>query len=478
MVDAQRRSAPEERAFSLLHAALCSPDDIGLVFEGQEYSFHELSELAELERRLLDSEWDGTSPVALFCSPSLRALLFLVVCLEKKAPLLLVHPRWSLSLRQEIEDQVRPIFTLENGQVKRRQSSGEGSPHLIPSTQVLIGTSGSSGTPRIVQLSAAALLASARASESNLPWVTGDRWLLSLPFAHVGGLSIVLRCLNARKTIVWEDLSPKDETFSRQLDARGITLLSLVPTQLQNWLNSSHSFPTKLRAILVGGSALNPRLHKECLERGLPVLCTYGMTEVASQIATQRKAKGAELSGEAEQISSCGRPLPGIELRVDPDDRLFVRGPQLMLGYLGENPQNSFEDGWFRTGDRAKIRTDGEVMLLGRMDHVIISGGENVSPEWVENTLFPLAGVAEFCILGVPDPHWGEVMVVAVVLTPGGNDDMAFENLLTKWRQRSTELLPDYARPKRFILLPELPLSPGGKIDRRSVLRAVQLTRA
>jgi O-succinylbenzoic acid--CoA ligase len=356
-------------------------------------------------------------------------------------------------------------FLIEGGALHQFPHTSQ--PPPFPSkTQILIATSGSTARPKVVLLSKDALFASALASARNLSWQKGDRWLLSIPFAHIGGLSIVLRCLEARQAVVCEALDPNRSDFSPRLDALGITLLSLVPTQLHAWIRSGSATPETLRAVLIGGSPCSLELYQAARAKDLPVLCTYGLSEMASQVATQSPADLKYSKGEFQ----AGRPLFGVQLRIDEHGGLHLKGPQLMLGYLGVSPEETFQDGWFATSDRAFLTEDGRLFIVGRMDNVIISGGENISPEWVESMLPPLKGVSEFCIFALADAKWGQRVVAAVVLHRA-DEEPAFEILLPEWFARAAACLPNYARPKEYLRLDALPRATSGKLDRLEIQR-------
>src|SRR6185295_3394697 len=294
--------------------------------------------------------------------------------------------------------------------VERERHWFQGTPQLAA-----LATSGSSGTPHVVLLSRRAFLAAAAASAGNLGWLPDDRWLLCLPLAHVGGLSVVTRCLLARHPVVLAEPDSGAVSLEQRL-ARAILggrprLLSLVPTQLSALLQLWPKFelPNHVRVILTGGAAASASLLAACAKRGWPVLTSYGMTETCSQIATQPPSVLQEAG------SGVGCVLPGVELRIV-GGAIQVRGPTLFSGYL-LGPAESFDaDGWFSTGDLGRWDENGQLHVLGRSDQVIISGGENVAPAEVEAALEACAGVLEACVFPVPDEHWGQLVAAALRL--------------------------------------------------------------
>ncbi|MBV8756012.1 MAG: AMP-binding protein [Deltaproteobacteria bacterium] len=301
-------------------------------------------------------------------------------------------------------------------------------------------TSGSTGTPRGIIHTRDSILAAARASETHLPWQDGDRWLLCLPLAHAGGLSIVVRCLVARVPVVLHQDS-FDATAIRALIAdQHVTIASLVPTQLAVLLDDpAWRPPAHLRTVLLGGAGAPPALVDAALARGVPVHQTYGLTETFGQVATALVPGGPLV------------PLPGVELHGSP---LRIRGPMLARAYLDGTPIAPE----FTTADLAEAGD--RLRILGRADDVVISGGENIHPAQVETVLAATPGVRAACAFGIPDERWGQVVAAALVTDPSFDRTAATAH----WR----DALPAFGRPRRLALVDALPLLPNGKVDRRA----------
>jgi o-succinylbenzoate---CoA ligase len=306
---------------------------------------------------------------------------------------------------------------------------------------LVVFTSGSMGAPKGVRLSISNLTAAAVASQQHLGHGPDDDWLLAMPLHHVGGLSIVVRQAYTGGAVT---MLPHFEASSFATAMKsGVTMVSVVPTMLHRLLE--HAPFRGLKAVLVGGGPIPPGLLEEAAERGLPVLPTYGMTETFGQVAT--------LHPEAP-LDYRAHPLPGVEIRIGPDGRIAVKGPQVSPGYLGE-PDRS--DPWFVTGDFGEMDDEGALRVLGRADSVIVTGGENVSPERVEAVVRGHPGVIEAVVVGVPDPEWGEMVVC--VYQGDAND-------LSDWVSRS---LPGFMAPKRWVRVGVIPLTSIGKPDRAAV---------
>lgn len=268
----------------------------------------------------------------------------------------------------------------------------------------IIFSSGTTGQPKAVVHDLRSHFCSAEGSNSNLPLTVGDRWLLSLPTYHVGGLSILFRCALAGACVAIPEKGDSIVASTSKLD---VTHISVVPTQLQRMLDAEFKlsqFPT----ILLGGSVLPASLISNARLSGFSVYATYGLTEMASQVTTT--------SGSPDEPISAGRPLEHRELKVAKDGEILVRGATLCRGYWrnGKIENVVDKDGWFHTKDIGEKTEDGSLSITGRMDNMFISGGENIYPEEIERCLLDLPGVRQAIVVAVPDPEFGHRPVAVV----------------------------------------------------------------
>jgi O-succinylbenzoic acid--CoA ligase len=324
--------------------------------------------------------------------------------------------------------------------------------------RVVLFTSGSTGRSKGVVLPHTAFAASASASAANLGWRDDDRWLCCLPLAHVGGLSILMRCLAARRTAVLDVGASFDPArIAACIELERITLVSLVPTMLVRLLDMGWRPPVHLRAVLLGGAAAAPTLLARAAERGVPVLATYGMTETCAQISTQPYQTPPATDGRI------GPPLPGAELRIR-GGRIQARGPMLFERYLGA-PAPIDEAGWFDTGDCGELDADGVLRVLGRADDTIITGGENVHPDEIEPALIEHPSIAAACVFGIADDTWGQIIGAAVLCRDQREPTALAEDLAGFLASR----LPVHKRPRRLAVLPVLATSATEKLDRRHI---------
>jgi len=305
-------------------------------------------------------------------------------------------------------------------------------------------TSGTTGAPKAVVLTRLNHEASAIASAWNLGVAPDDRWLCVLPLHHIGGLAILLRSAMYGTTAVLHERFDAERVVAA-IEAGEVSLVSLVPTMLRRMREAGLSGPGGVRAILLGGGPVPRDLLEWAAAIGLPVLQTYGMTETASQIATLRAGEAVAHHGSA------GRPLPGVELAVDGAGEILVRGPMVSAGALSA-------DGWLHTGDRGHLDEDGFLHVEGRIDDVIVTGGENVAAVEVEQALLSHPAVADAAVAGRPDQDWGRAVTAWVVLAT----HVADSELAAHCRAR----LAGFKVPKEFIRVDELPRNAAGKLQR------------
>ncbi len=341
-----------------------------------------------------------------------------------------------------------------------------------PSPLAILFTSGTTGRPKAAVLSAANFTWSAVASAFRLGVLPDDRWLLTLPLYHVGGLSILFRsALYGTAVILPEHEGSFDPV---QLDAalrrHRATLVSLVPTMLYRLLQAVPGEPpAHLRIVLLGGAAAPAELLREAQARGYPVALTYGLTEAASQVATATPAEVRSKPG------SVGRPLLYTQVRVVDEagrdlpsgavGEIVVRGPTVFLGYDGD-PQAThtvLRDGWLHTGDLGYLDPDGALWVVNRRSDLIVTGGENVYPAEVEAVLRQHPAVAEVCVVGIEDPEWGQRVAAVVVLHP---DRQASPGDL---EAHCRAHLAGYKVPRQWRFVDALPRTASGKIHRPAV---------
>lgn len=449
-------------ALSIFDAAREAPDALAFSDGETSFSFRAAAERAAPLAAALQS----ARPRALALTPRADpdSLLWLYAALATGTPVLTLHTRATPAERQ---DAITRAHAEELPVVGPTPFDAATTPRRDDARALaFIPTSGSTGTPRLVELSRRAALASAAASAQNLGWQADDSWLLCLPLAHTGGLSIVLRCLIARQTVLLFEPEPGGVlgriTQLAEL-ARRATLVSLVPSVLSALLDAGFQPSLALRAVLLGGAACSPALARRAHAAKLPLLTSYGLTETASQVVTRRYAERFQPLPERAGVVSSGHPLSGVTLRVDDDQRIALRTPALFSGYVGHGEPELDREGFWLTNDRGELGADGELYVRGRSDDVIVSGGENVDPLEVEAALTSLPGVEAACVFATPSARFGQVVTaVLVAADPALGDFAHLAELLTGQLAR-------HKFPRRVRLVEGLPLTASGKVDRRAV---------
>ena len=323
---------------------------------------------------------------------------------------------------------------------------------------LVVGTSGSTGNPKLAILTAEALTASATATDERLGGP--GQWLLTMPAHHIAGLQVLVRSLLAHSDPVVADLAAGFTPSTFAAAASALTgsrrYTSLVPTQLARLLadDTGTAALRRFDAVLVGGAATPPALLARAEEAGAVVVTTYGMSETAG---------GCVYSG---------LPLSCSRVRADDTGRLHLGGTTLAQGYLGRPDLTAaaFSTGadgirWFATDDVGHRGGDGRWHVDGRVDDLINTGGLKVAPRLVEEALVSgVPGVAEAVVVGAPDPEWGEVVAAALVL-----DDGTAAPSVGDLRAALRGALPDHALPRLVVVLPALPLRGPGKPDRNAI---------
>lgn len=329
---------------------------------------------------------------------------------------------------------------------------------------VLFETSGSSGTPKWIALSKSALMASAVAVNEHLGVTHESRWGLALPVRHVGGFGVCARAFAAGCGLEHFDRPWKPGDFTDWAEIRGITHLSLVPTQVHDLVSGNFNAPSSLRAVVVGGGRLDQAAGQAARELGWPVLASFGMTEACSQIATQRPDT-ANLPYQPSPIPL----LPVWEAATTSDGRLRISGPALFSGRLVHRSGNwdflAQDPTGYETLDRVRL-DGGSITPLGRADTLVKVLGELVDPELIEQELIELSAGAlksgTFAVVAVPDARTENALL------PVFERSVPLE-VIRQTLEAYALQAPGYRRLQPETLLETLPRSPMGKLRRASI---------
>ncbi len=321
-------------------------------------------------------------------------------------------------------------------------------PHSDGDLYAVLRTSGTSQAPKLIDVSRRALAAHRKAAMRRLGCDEDSVWLASLPLWHIGGITMVDRCLNGGGQLVLQDVFDVSAT-AQAFQAHAITHVSLVPTMLHRLIDAGVQPPPSLRCALIGGDRLDPALADRALEAGWPIYASYGLTEACGQVTT---ATPDELRAHP---GTSGRPLRGVTVAILDGDRAAADGTVAEIVVSGPTLN---VPGPLRTGDLGRIDDDGRLYVVGRIDDRIITGGENVDPVAVESALLEHPDVLEAAVVGVPDAEWGQRVVAAAV----ARDRPDLKDFLA-------ERLAAHERPKQIRFVDALPRTSGGKIRRSAV---------
>ena len=302
---------------------------------------------------------------------------------------------------------------------------------------LVVNTSGSTGDSKSVVLSSAALIASANASHKYLGATPGDSWSLLLPTTHIAGLNVIVRATALGSRVI------DNRNTENYLDA---DFVSIVPTQLYKALTSDSKLLehlTAAEAVLVGGAPLSDKLKKEAASKHVKIITTYGMTEMSGGCVYNQK------------------PLDGVDVKISDAGLIQLSGPMIASGYLLANGElEKFADSdWFDTTDLGEI-TNGMLKVLGRVDDVIISGGEKISLSGVEEIIRQILPKMDLITFAMADDLWGEKLCLA------STSLIDLDDLRTS--------LDSILTPKEIFLFEEIPTTMLGKPDRK---RAIEIAK-
>lgn len=306
------------------------------------------------------------------------------------------------------------------------------------SVSTVILSSGSTGKPKYVCSSLNNHYYSAMGSREHIPFYDSSKWLLSLPLNHIGGISILFKIYfyGCGEIVILN----KKMSILENINSREITHCSLVPTQLKMLCeeieDKPDEYPKSLQYILVGGAAVSVEIKRIASRLSLPVLYSYGSSEMSSQICTSKLNDGEH---------SCGKPLKYRDLRISEEGEIMVKGECLFKGYLQENGELrlSLNDGWFATNDYGKLDEQGNLVPMCRRDSMIICGGENIFPREIELELNRIQQIAKSQVIAVPDAYFGEVPIAKVETTSPISKEEIMHLLSLN--------LPKYKLPKELI---------------------------
>ena len=474
----------------LLQRAYLTPQRTALVFEGQAWSFGEMAQIVNEVAAKLSTNSLVEGDRAAVLMKNRPETVWVIHALQQIGveAVLLNHRLTQKELTFQLEDSevgtliydtnfhsVAKGMTCSSTNLKafsiveimdsdKNQVEGK-SEFTLHDVCSIMYTSGTTGNPKGVIQTYGNHWWSAIGSSLNLGLDTNDAWLCVVPVFHISGFSILMRSVIYGMPVYL--MEHFDEKAANQLLTSGkITIMSAVAAMLNRMLAAlgDKKYHPNFRCLLLGGGPAPRPLLEHCEGKCIPVFQTYGMTETASQIVT--------LSPEdsLNKIGSAGKPLFPAQLKIMIGNReakareqgeITVKGPNVTKGYLNRKSANmeSFNDGWFSTGDLGYLDESGYLYVLDRRSDLIISGGENIYPAEIEEVLMAYDAVLEAGVTGIADPTWGQIPYGFVVV----KDAVTEEELLRFCKDK----LASYKIPKRIFQIESLPRNGANKLMRR-----------
>ncbi|MDE7040636.1 MAG: o-succinylbenzoate--CoA ligase [Limosilactobacillus sp.] len=461
----------------LLKQAATQPNQIAIDDGNERLSFVELKKQVEGLVGKIDHLNPG-SRVGLLATNSLMSykLALAIMCSGRT----IVWLNWRLAseeLERQIKDSELQLCLVENslwrsGMTKPFKSysaflmTSADPGELIPvfkSNWVasIMYTSGTTGKPKGVLQTFGNHFYSAVSSALNLGLLSADKWLCVAPIFHISGFSIIMRGLVYGMTVRLVEKFRAEE-IERILANEAVTIMSVVPFMLKKLIQQQNKtnihYNSAFRCMLLGGGTIDRETLETCLQRSIPVVQCYGMTETCSQIVALRSVDALL------KLGSVGQPLFSTQLKLSKDGEILLKTPALTPGYLNlpDKLPSKMIDGWYRTGDIGHLDKEGYLYIDGRADEMLISGGENIFPQEVEQVYQRYPQINEVAVVGQTDPVWGQVPVAFVV----SNRRLSTAELINY----GYEHLARYKVPQHYIFVSELPKNASGKI-RRFMLR-------
>jgi len=444
-----------------------TPHALALRFEGKKWTWAKLHAWVNAWTQALFSR--GIKPtegvgVLAFNKPDTVALFH--ACARLGARLVLLNARLTEHELSSLRQLSLPKLCFVDEALLEKFPGGEVFPRLVPTEEhtvvskhseenaaVTLFTSGTTGTPKRIDIGHHHLRAHAAASAVNLGGAPQHIWYVCLQMFHVGGLVNLSRCALYGATL---SLAPKFEVeaLDSEVEAKRITHLSLVPTMLSRWVEhrQERPIPEGMKACLLGGEHVPLPLFLKARKMGIPAVCSYGLTEACSQAATEELATA--------DGRSCGFALPGVEIRIC-NEACEEAGE----GEVGEIEMRGrtilVSEGWLKTGDFGYFDTQGRLVVLSRRTDLVISGGENIYPSEIERVLLECPGVCEAAVGAHPSEQWGQVPIALVVF----KGLFVEEALMQHCRKR----LSGYKIPKAIFETHALPRNANGKVNREKL---------
>jgi len=481
--------------FILSGTSLPDPELHFLASRDELFEYQNLYTFATwLKTELQNFDINDEAPLMLFTSSSDQLVFTIAACWLLQIPVLFLSPKMSDSELQNALQGISPSAAITDPENMERLGK---IPSLILKKQnltmsraadlsvfsntepeKLLGyflTSGTTGIPKIVPLKRRQLLSGSYASAKNFKPERNRYWLLCLPLNHVGGITIILRSILYQSAVFRMETFDTEQVFTFLSENKLFQAASMVPTMLNRLLRiPEFHVHIDFKAILLGGGPITPQLIEKSLERGLPIVTSYGMTETCAQIAANPLLKSHGTYYPRKSVGKIFEPNfveirneEGKKMPVNEPGTIWLKGPQVFDGYLeSKDNQGKFDgNGWFNTEDYGYLNRAGQLFILSRRSDLIITGGENIYPSEIEAVLNDIDSVRESAVFGASDSEWGQIIIACIIPAPDATPDT--ETILSYLKKK----LSAFKIPKEFIYVNDLPRTESGKVNREKLIQ-------
>lgn len=409
----------------LARAAMLYKTAVAIWDSTTKISFIELNKLTNIVAKNLQTFIPVNSisiqkPIIIKATPTIEYLVTIFAFIRLGLVYMPISPKMTQAEREQIFKSTNGFFfdttntheVLEHISISSNSTQNNQIPEYLVDFEKPINimlSSGSLGVPKKIVHNLRTHIISATGAQAGLKLYPSDRYLLSLPLNHVGGQAIIFRTLLTGSSIVLPQVQPK-YSLNKLVKEQKISILSLVPTQLMRMLNDNdiQISSTSLKAIILGGAPITSEIIDQTNKKAptLKMYATYGMTETAAQVCT------SEISSTTDYISS--HVLPYHQVKIV-NQEVLIKGPTIAIGLLekGHIIPLTDADGFLHTGDLGKL-TNNKLSIIGRLGNMFISGGENISPEYVEKCILEHTATKACVVVPVPHKEWGQASCAIV----------------------------------------------------------------
>lgn len=474
----------------LLQRAYVTPNRIALTFEGQQWTFQQLKEESlQLAGKMKRSGLRDGDRIALLGRNTASMVVTIHACLLVGVEIVLLNNRLAAKeLQWQIDDsEVTRVIVDDTYHDKVKASTvpvtlfselAQLSVQLFEPlttwednrTLTIMYTSGTTGLPKGVRQTVENHVSSAISSVLNLGLCEDDVWLCAMPLFHISGFSILARSVIYGMTVRLYEKFDATES-AREISQGTVTRMSVVSQTLHRILleleSSQLTAHPKFKSMLVGGGSVPVAYLERAVQCQIPISQTYGMTETSSQTATLSPTEALTKMGSA------GKPLFFNQIHIHDANEpfeigeVYIRGPHVTPGYIGHAAnKNPLIDGWLPSGDIGYVDDEGYLYIVDRRSDLIISGGENIYPAEIENTLLRHPAIREAGVCGIDDDEWGQVPIAFIVT----DEEVDFDIL----RFYCEEHLARYKVPKQFYRVASLPRNASNKLLRRELKQLLE----